>query len=207
VSDELRSAIKRQRGYADFFDWPDKSGKEAGIVESFIEALSREDSSVEFIGKTQHTGQDDPPDFHLTTKTGKSWGIEITELVSQRAIEENKRGNEIHAVWLDNDLIDKFRSLVRRKDDLNAVKGGPYDRYVLLIHTDEYFISLDRLRTLLGHLSITTTLISDIYILFSYDPNLGYCPLLHLPICTRCFPPAIGTFTPRTKPSRGTRAS
>jgi hypothetical protein len=31
VGKALAEAIKRQRGYADFFDWPDKSVKEWGI--------------------------------------------------------------------------------------------------------------------------------------------------------------------------------
>jgi hypothetical protein len=138
----------------------------------------------------------EPPDFDITTDTGKLWGVEITELVSQKAIEETQKGNSVYAEWSDDDLIDEFRELVLRKDRPENIKGGPYDRYVLLVHTDETFLLINRLRKLLVPLPLVTSLISDIYVLFSYDPKMGHEPLLHLQVVKNVLRPEtdVGSF-------------
>jgi hypothetical protein len=41
VLTEMARAIARQRGYADFFDWPDKRQKEFGLLEVFVEAFRK----------------------------------------------------------------------------------------------------------------------------------------------------------------------
>ena len=46
-------AVKRQRGHADFFDWPDKSVKEYGIAVDFIAALDR-DGGPRIVGVKHH---------------------------------------------------------------------------------------------------------------------------------------------------------
>ena len=68
--------------------------------------------------------------------------------------------------------------MISRKDDPAKVKGGPYSRYALLIHTDEDLLA-DRLRNVIRNQSFETRLIDDLYVLISYDPKVGRQSLLH----------------------------
>jgi hypothetical protein len=56
--------------------------------------------------------------------------------------------------------------------------GGPYDRYILLVHPDEDMLPGERLNGVLGSRGYHTRLIDDIYVLASYDPGERRLPLL-----------------------------
>jgi hypothetical protein len=175
---ERQLADKKQRGYADFFDWPDKCQKEAGIMDEFVKGLERDGLKIES-GKQHPGGQNHAPDFQLITRLHGTWGIEITELVSQCAIEETKNGTPVFAGWTDDELISGFHTLVNRKDNPENVRGGPYDRYILLVHVDEMMLAADRIAKVIGTSNFTTHLIDDIYVLLSYDPHTQMYPLLN----------------------------
>lgn len=113
------------REYADFFDWPDKRCKERGIAGEFVAALEREGGPKIISAKGSEPGND-PPDCMMVTETGERWGVEITELVSQKAIEKVQRGENVYAPWPDAVLGDRLCKMVARKDDPTKVKGGPY---------------------------------------------------------------------------------
>jgi hypothetical protein len=51
----LAERLGQQRGYADFFDWPDKSVKEGGIAHSFFEELER-DNGPKIVSAKLHPG-------------------------------------------------------------------------------------------------------------------------------------------------------
>ena len=179
VSKHLAYAVSRQRGHADFFDWPNKSVKEWNIAQSFCEELERKGGPKIVAGRQHPGGENHAPDFEVTTESGETWGIEITELVSQRSIEATKRGKYLLEEWSDNDLLLKFEALVAGKDRPQNVRGGPYGRYNLLVHVDEDMLPADRLTDVLGGRTYQTQLIDDIYLLLSYDPRVGHLPLLH----------------------------
>ena len=171
--------LSKQRGYADFFDWPDKSDKERGIARAFFEELER-DTGRKTVCATQHPGgENHAPDCQAVMDTGEVWGIEITELVSQKAIEGTKLGESVLAVWPDCFLVAKFEALIARKDRPEHVRGGPYNRYVLLVHVDEDMLLGTRLKVVLGSRCFRTHLIDDIYVLTSYEPDEKRLPLLH----------------------------
>jgi hypothetical protein len=174
----LAERLAKQRGYADFFDWPDKAVKEWGIANSFLEEFKRDDGLKIVSGKQHPGGQNHAPDCQVTTDTGEIWGVEITELVSQKAIESTKRGKSFLAAWPDDDLIATFEALIAGKDCPEKVRGGPYDRYILLVHVDEDMLPGKRLKAVLGSRDFQTRLIDDIYVLVSYDPGEGRMPLL-----------------------------
>jgi hypothetical protein len=176
----LKEAGRKQRDHAGFFHWPDKLVKEGGIANEFAAALAREGGHQIASGKQIPPGQD-PPDFEMTTETGEHWGVEITELVSQKAIEATARNKLVHAIWSNDGLIAALRAIVTDKDH---AKGGPYDRYVLVVHTDEDDLRADRLQNVLGNQIFETRLITDIYLLTSYDTHVGYAPLLHFATVT-----------------------
>jgi hypothetical protein len=176
----LLEAIAKRRGYADHFDWHEKSAKEWGIVQTFKEELERDHGPLITSG-VQHPGGGEnlPPDYQLTTHTGERWAIEITELVNQKAVERTKRGQDVVALWPDDELIAKFRAIVSRKDKPKNVKG--YDRYLLLVHVDESMLPAERLSAVLGAVTFETHLINEIYVLVSYDPSTQRYPMLKLP--------------------------
>src|SRR2546426_10146167 len=62
----LKRAVDQQRGYADFFDWPDKRQKEQGILTMFAEARRKRG---EFI-IDEHLTERDPPDAVALSQTG-----------------------------------------------------------------------------------------------------------------------------------------
>ena len=174
----LAASLGKQRGYADFFDWPDKSVKEWGIARSFLEELERDNGPTIVSSKQHPGGPNHAPDIQVAIDTGEIWGVEITELVNQKAIEETKRGTQAFAVWPDDDLVTKFEALVAGKDRSEHVKGGPYDRYILLVHVDEDMLPAERLQELLGSRNFQTRLIDTIYVLVSHDPGKNRMPLL-----------------------------
>jgi hypothetical protein len=116
----------------------------------------------------------------MITEAGEAWGVEITELVNKKAIEKTRLGRSVYAVWSDAALISDIRGTISRKDDPVKVKGGPYSRYILLIHTDEDDLPADRLQNVVRTLSFETRLIDDVYVLVSYDTKVGGESLLHL---------------------------
>jgi hypothetical protein len=86
----------------------------------------------------------------------------------------------VRATWSDAALIAHLRGIISRKDDPAKVRGGPYNRYIPLVHTDEYDLPADRPRNVIGNQSFKTRLIDDFYVLVSYDTKVGYRPLLRL---------------------------
>jgi len=178
IAKALAESIRRQRGYADFFDWSDKSLKEWGIAQSFVEELHRDCGPIIAAGKQHPGGANYAPDFQLDTTSGEVWGIEITEFVSQDAIHQTKRGKAVLAEWPDEELVAEFRRIVARKDQPEKIRGGPYDRYGLLMHTDEPMFNAERLSAVLARLDIETRTIDEVYVLLSYDPGVKRCPLL-----------------------------
>lgn len=177
----LSEAIAKRRGYADYFDWPEKGIKEWGVVQKFKEEFEKEHGSV-IASEMQHPGGYEhlAPDYQLNMTTGEIWGIEITELVNQQAIEKTKRGQNVFALWPDDELQLSFRKLVAGKDKPENVSGGPYSWYVLLVHVDECMLPADRLSAVLGMMIFDTRLIDEIYVLVSYDPGTQRYPLLRI---------------------------
>ena len=173
-------AVQRSRGHAEFFDWPDKSVKEWGVATTFVEELERDCKVLISSVKLHPGGANHAPDVQLTKNDGENWGVEITELVSQAAIEKTKQGEIPDTEWLDEELVRAFHAIVARKDRPENVKGGPYDRYLLLVHTDEPELPFAQLAETLGRLDFQTRLIDEIHVLVSYDPGRERCPILHL---------------------------
>jgi len=175
----LLEEVEKRRGYADHFDWPEKNLKEWGIVQTFKEEIERDGGPL-IASCLQHPGGHEhlAPDYQLTTHGGEVWGVEITELVNRQAIERTKRGQDVFALWPDDELQAKFRELVAKKDQPAKVSGGPYHRYVLLVHVDECMLPAERISAVLATTTLETRLIDEIYILLSYDPGTQRYPLL-----------------------------
>ena len=50
-------------------------------------------------------------------------------------------------------------------------KGGPYERYVLVIHTDEFSLDRDTVARFLQGATFQTQLLTDVFLGLSFDSN------------------------------------
>ncbi len=98
--------------------------------------------------------RDDPPDCE--GMLDRQWSaVEVTELVHEptlarsiKAIRERAAGREpenpeAYYAWDRADLLCALQERIDVKDAV-TLKGGPYERYVLVMHTDEFFCSAPR---------------------------------------------------------------
>jgi hypothetical protein len=174
-------AVDQKREYAGFWNWPDREVAERGIARELLDGIA-----AGLGGKVRHlssTGQgNDPPDCVAELDNGALVGIEVTELVD----EDHAGGPPMNwATW----TPDKFRALVAeritRKDNPAYLKGGPYSKYLLVIHTDEPLLDSFRLREFLDGVSFgPCKLIDAAWILASYEPPDG-CPVIPVPLVSR----------------------
>ena len=137
-------AKQKKRGYSDFFAWPvDRQLEEWAIVDSLKESLEK--ANAAFFNSLVARGRgNDPPDCEAMLFEGGRLGIEVTELVDAEAIMAHKSGNTDHlAEWGEYKLINSITQRLEVKDVSKNIKGGPYDLYMLVIHTDEPVLNFD----------------------------------------------------------------
>lgn len=128
--------------------------------------------------------QQDPPDCEARDLTGLRVGIEVTELVDEIANRDRRnRGLYRWAQWPPDRLLKDLQARISAKDDPAAIKGGPYDRYWIIIHSGEPALQLSFVEKVLnGHDFLSTRLIENGYLLLSYEPALQECPVIQLPL-------------------------
>ena len=178
----LIKAAKQNRGYAAYFDFPDKRVKEEALARLLANALM-EKGHIPKRQTSVISRKDDPPDCEIIVQDGERIGVEITELVDQEAIEEFKRSGDSltnHSEWSNAKFVDRVSKIVKRKDDPHRVNGGPYDRYILLLHTDEAELNAEQVEKMAESLSINTLTIDEVWILVSYDPNRNGYPMIQI---------------------------
>jgi hypothetical protein len=172
----------KKRGYSDFFAWPvDRQLEEWAIVDSLKESLEK--ANAGFFNALMVRGRGkDPPDCEATLAEGGKLGIEVTELVDPAAILAYKNGNTGHwAQWGETKLINAIRQRLEVKDVSKNIKGGPYDSYMLVIHTDEPILNFDYTYPLLSKFSFQFySLIDRAFLLMSYDEKYQCCPYIEL---------------------------
>jgi len=179
----IREAAARDRGYASFFDWPERDQKEVGVTLSLFESLLAKERLHYSNLRARGQGKD-PPDCEATAPNGRSIGIEVTELVDSQGIKNAKAGRPYDwATWDKAKLESYLLSRITAKDASPGLKGGPYDRYWVVIHCDEPELNHERAQVLLdGWTGTATTLVDEAFLLFSYDPHHDLCPYIRLPI-------------------------
>src|SRR5690606_3932038 len=178
------AARAKARGYADFFGWAiDRDLEELGIVLALAESL--EADGMLFFSELRARGRgNDPPDCEAAALTGESIAIEVTELVDPAAIRAYRAGARYD--WADWDKA-KFitavsQALMTKDARFPRLKGGPYHAgYVVLIHTDEPLLNLDRVRGFLVEQAFPKPdYISRAFLLMSYDAARQKCPYMEL---------------------------
>lgn len=178
----LRDAIERQRGYAEHFDWPHKSVKERGVIHELLSSIERDTGEV-FFG-LRSRGNEDPPDCEATGETAARVGFEAVELVDATACREGREARKVDqlywrwADWPPERIVAEVQELIGRKGKARP-KGGPYDRYILAIHTGEPALTrVTVAEALAGHVFTDAGIITEAYLLLSYEPESESCPYL-----------------------------
>ena len=127
--------------------------------------------------------REDPPDCEGTLD-GQWSGVEVTELVhrptlerSLKALKEREAGREptkpeAYFRWDRDDFLGALQKLITDKDEAK-LKGGPYRKYVLIIHTDEFFLDRRAVDHFLRGAKCRSRLITDVFLGLSYEPGFG----------------------------------
>ncbi len=183
VLEVLREAVKRQRPYADYFGFAiDRSVAEFGVAEELCEALEAAGQPLVTDLKSRGAGND-PPDCEGTGEDGARIGIEVTELVEGDAIKRAKAGYAYDwAEWPREKLIAAVQERLTDKDGkLAKALGGPYGAHVVIIHTDEPLLNIERVRALIGSVRFEPmALVTRAFLLLSYAPDSKSCPYIEL---------------------------
>lgn len=176
VLNKLVEALARERGYASFFQWPDRQTMECGLVRELLQALP--DHFPPQPVCVQSCDQD-PPDCVLDRGDAKL-AVEVTELVDRAYLEAVVRargaGTQLcdWASWDSTKFLACLNARVKAKANPAMVEGGPYDEYVLLVHTAEPGLDSASAATWMSTAPVSETgIITRGYLLFDYRPPEG----------------------------------
>ena len=121
-----------------------------------------------------------PPDCECSLD-GSFSGVEVTELVDQEILERSIRGDRVYLEWDRQQFLSALQSRIDNKD--KSWKGGPYERRVLVIHTDEFTLDRETVDRFLQGSAFTTKLITDVILGLSYHSGTGDAPVFRLITC------------------------
>jgi hypothetical protein len=177
---QVQDAVSQCRSYAGFFDWPDRDIAEWGVANLFGEIAAGE-PGVPFRDVQVRGRGADPPDCEAIDSKGRLLGIEVTELVDGPTIAATKHdGRTPWMDWNAQTIRSRVHELLLSKDE-KTLQGGPYDEYIVLIHTDEPALSIAAIQgALVGQELPALRQIQRAYILFSYDPGAPAYPFFRI---------------------------
>jgi hypothetical protein len=179
-----RLVLVNKREWNSFWSWRDNPVAERGIARDLLEAVGVQVDSLRSLDQ-------DPPDCEATLD-GQFSGIEVTELVhratlerSIKAVRQRSRGEEpqkpeAYFVWGRDDLIAALQAMLVVKNSAKLKRS--YERYVLVIHTDEFFLDSENVERFLRGARFKTSLITHAFLGLSYEPGKGY-PVFPLELC------------------------
>jgi hypothetical protein len=182
--EHLKALVAKQRAYASFFKLGSKAHEELTVVENLLESM-RTRGEVKY--SEARLAPLDPPDCIAQTADGGSLSvaIEVTELVCEESVRINARqdreamrrmepGVAVMRAWDTQDFIGHIAARLEDKDS-KKLKGGPYERYIVAIHTDEPLLERDQCMAWLRDYTFGPfQQIAEAYLLFSYMPGKGY---------------------------------
>jgi hypothetical protein len=129
----IRWVLSKKRPYAGYWDHPEKHAQEYDVARCFLEALAKQGDD-RFSEPRLGPGSSVAPEIIVTSAAGEV-ALEVTELVSRDAIEENRRrrrasaspGGEL-AVYRDWELAEVLSAIaerIRNKDDVRFRSLSP----------------------------------------------------------------------------------
>lgn len=180
--EDLKRIAERQRAYASLREGGTKGQKELTVLLDLLASMRASGDEHYF---NPGLSPEDPPDCIARTAAGQLVAVEVTELVSQEAIEYNERTRRelgrrpditemVMHRWTREDLLRHIDTILIRKES-RVYEGGPYAEVVVVIHTDEPLLVRERCEEWLTNYrfgpfgTITTG-----YLLYPYQPPSGY---------------------------------
>jgi hypothetical protein len=172
------------RPWNGFWSWRDKPIGELGAAREILTRAGIDASNLNSRGK------DDPPDCEGNID-GCRTAVEVTELVheptlkrSLKALKQRASGKqpdrpEAYFVWQKPDLIHALQQRIDQKDRAK-LKGGSYERYILVIATDEMFLEASQVEQWLLDATFQSKRITDAFLGLSHEPKRGGCPVFKL---------------------------
>lgn len=181
IKNIIHSSYSHSQAYASYNDWPEKQQQEIGAVLCLFESLEKQ-HQLQHLNLLPRGEGNDPPDCEAVDENHQRIGIEVTELVDEKTIRNQINGDPSNwADWDRQKLLHKIHERIFAKDKPRKVKGGPYDKYILLIHTEEPGLPFQKAGKLLANTSFDNmALLDEVYLIFSFDEKLDYCPFIEL---------------------------
>jgi len=162
-------SIAKEKGYASYWDWPDKATKELGVVRDLLGAIKAKEGQHGI--RTLSCNKTDPPDCIGIGLNGEQIGFEVTELVDQATVEHNKHGHFDWKEWKSAELQAELASRLQDKDG-KQLQNGPFERYIVVIYTDEPLLRCEDCADILrGHRFGPFQQIDEAFLLFSPEPS------------------------------------
>jgi hypothetical protein len=185
--EELRRLAKlaaKKRGYAGFFDWPDKRQKELGILQCFVQGAARLGVALE--NDRLEDEHKDPPDA-WATYAGAEIALELTEFVDSDLIGvqvSTKRSQ--WRFWTGAEVEAKLRDRIHAKDHSGF---GSASQYWLVVHCDEPALDAALLERYVAALPIIETrALTRCFFLLSFAPSIDSYPVIEVRVQPRRTP-------------------
>ncbi len=180
ISRLLWEALDKQKGYASFFDWPDKAIKERSVVKDLLYALQIEERICWIRSLKSNPVRNVAPDCIGIDVGMRPIAIEVTELVDQATVERNRKGHADWKEWGTEEFRATIRSKLKNKDG-KQLHGGPFDSYVVVLHTDEPLLSQKDCAAMLDDQKFGPfEKIKEAFLLFSHVPRRVSYPYIRL---------------------------
>ena len=90
----------------------------------------------------------------------------------QRSRGEEPQKPEAYFIWERDHLVEALQKMLDIKNSARPKRS--YERYVLIIHTDEYLLDSDNVERFLKGARFNTSLITHAFLGLSYEPGKGY---------------------------------
>jgi hypothetical protein len=165
----LRVMIAKKRKKNSYWVWPDRPVEERGIATELLRQ-----AGADVAGMRSREQGEQPPDCEATLD-GRCSGVEVTELIHQRALERSLRAlrqpkkSPVYFEWDNSTFVAALKKCIDAKD--RAWNGGPYERRVLVIHTDEFVLDRDTVSRFLEGARFRATFITDAFLGLSYHSS------------------------------------
>ena len=188
MSKSTEKKTKRKRTYASYWEFPNEAARDKGIVCDLVDSLGSDFFKLKD-RSLKARGHDDPPDCEARDLADNKVAFELTELVDPKAVMENTQGKGPHyREYSPTEFLAALDARITAKArELAAFKGGPYSRYVLVLHTDEPMLNADFCReALTARPDKYVSPWTDIFMIFppppdfSGRPSLRRCPVVRV---------------------------
>jgi hypothetical protein len=115
---------------------------------------------------------------------GRFTGIEVVELVDEKKLKRlieacSPRDRLNYRQWTRGDFLARLRELIEKKSK-GQWTGGPYERRMLVVHTDEMTLTREGIEEALEGQHFAPGIFSDVVLVLSYDPNIQGHPAFRL---------------------------